>query len=154
MATKKILVPYNFTANDERAIDLVIQNFSRHPDARITLFHAYLPVPNIEISDKTVMSRISGNLSYLRQKITDLEAEIVKARDRLIDAGFSKERVNYIFKPQSNDASQEIIDQAIGGEFTGIVLNRSPASIRRFFTPSVSKRVVKALQHLELFMVG
>jgi hypothetical protein len=154
MAAKKILVPYNFTANDEKAIDLVIQNFSQHPDTRITLFHVYLPVPNIEINDKTVMSRISGNLSYLRQKINDMEAEIVKARDRLIGAGFSKEKVNYIFKPQDKDAAQEIIEQAYNGEFTDIVLNRSPASIRKFFTPSVSKRVEKALQHLELYMVG
>ena len=154
MAAKKILVPYNFTANDERAIDLVIQNFSQHPDTRITLFHVYLPVPNIEINDKTVMTRISGNLSYLRQKINDLEAEILKARDRLVEAGFAKERVNHVFKPQERDAALEIIDQAIGGEFTGIVLNRSPASIRKFFTPSISKRVVIALQHLEIFMVG
>jgi hypothetical protein len=154
MAAKKILVPYNFTANDERAIDLVIQNFSQHPDARITLFHVYLPVPNIEINDKTVMTRISGNLSYLRQKINDLEAEILKARDRLLEAGFAKERVNHVFKPQERDAALEIIDHAIGGEFTDIVLNRSPASIRKFFTPSISKRVVKALQHLEIFMVG
>jgi hypothetical protein len=154
MAAKKILVPYNFTANDEKAIDLVIQNFSQHPDTRVTLFHVYLPVPNIEVSDRTVMSRISGNLSYLRQKINDLEAEIVKARDRLIDAGFPRERVNYTFKAQDRDAAQEIIEQAINGEFTGIVLNRSPASIRKFFTPSVSKRVVRALQHLELYMVG
>lgn len=154
MAAKKILVPYNFTANDEKAIDLVIQNFSQHPETRITLFHVYLPVPNIEINDKTVMSRISGNLSYLRQKINDMEVEIVKARDRLIDAGFPKEKVNYIFKPQDKDAAQEIIEQAYNGEFTDIVLNRSPASIRKFFTPSISKRVEKALQHLELYMVG
>jgi hypothetical protein len=154
MAGQKILVPYNFTASDEKSIDLVIQNFGQHPDVRVTLFHVYLPVPNIEINDKTVMSRISGNLSYLRQKINDLEVEIVKARDRLIDAGFEKNRVNYVFKAQDKDAAQEIIEQAYNGEFTGIVLNRSPASIRKFFTPSVSKRVVKALQHLELYMVG
>ena len=154
MAAKKILVPYNFTANDEKAIDLVIQNFSQHPDTRITLFHVYLPVPNIEINDKTVMSRISGNLSYLRQKINDMEVEIVKARDRLIDAGFPKEKVNYVFKPQDKDAAQEIIEQAYSGAFTDIILNRSPASIRKFFTASISKRVEKALQHLELYMVG
>jgi hypothetical protein len=72
----------------------------------------------------------------------------------LLEAGFAKERVNHVFKPQERDAALEIIDHAIGGEFTDIVLNRSPASIRKFFTPSISKRVVKALQHLEIFMVG
>ena len=154
MAGQKILVPYNFTVNDEKSIDLVIQNFGKHQDVRITLFHVYLPVPNIEIDDKTVMSRISSNLSYLRQKINDMENEIVKARDRLISAGFAKERVGYIFKPQDKDTAQEIIEQAYNGDFTGIVLSRSPTSIRKFFAPSVSKRVTKALQHLDLYMVG
>ncbi len=149
-----ILVPYNFTSNDEKSIDLVIQTFGQHKDAAITLFHAYIPVPDIEISDKTVMSRIASNLNYLRQKLNELEMEIVRAKDRLIDAGFSGDKVNYVFKPQEKDTAQEIIDQANKGKYTGIVLNRSPASIRKFFTPSVSKKVVKALKNLELYMVG
>lgn len=154
MAGLKILVPYNFTSSDEKSIDLVIQNFGEHEDAEITLFHAYVPVPEIDISDKTVMSRIAGNLSYLRQKINDLEVEIVKARDRLISAGFADEKVNYVFKPQEKDAAQEIIEQANRGKFNTIVLNRSPSNIRKFFTLSVSKRVIKALKNLELYMVS
>lgn len=149
-----ILVPYNFTSNDEKSIDLVIQTFGQHKDAAITLFHAYIPVPDIEISDKTIMSRIGGNLNYLRQKINELEAELDKARDRLVSAGFSNDKVRYVFKPQEKDTAQEIIDHASKGKFTGIVLNRSPGSIRSFFTPSVSKKVTKALKDLELYMVG
>jgi hypothetical protein len=150
----KILVPYNFTSTDEKSIDLVIQTFGQHQDAEITLFHSYIPVPDIDVSDKTVMSRMAGNLNYLRQKITELEAEIIKARDRLINAGFTSDRVNYVFKPQEKDAAQEIIDQANKGKFTGIVLNRSPNNIRKFFTLSVSKKVIKALKNLELYMVA
>ena len=150
----KILVPYNFTSSDEKSIDLVIQTFGQHQDAEITLFHSYIPVPDIDVSDKTVMSRMAGNLSYLRQKITELEVEIIKARDRLISAGFPNERVSYVFKPQEKDTAQEIIEHANKGKFTAIVLNRSPSSIRKFFTVSVSKKVIKALKNLELYMVG
>ena len=150
----KILVPYNFTSNDVKSIDLVIQTFGQYQDAEITLFHSYIPVPDIDVSDKTVMSRMAGNLSYLRQKINELEIEIKKARDRLVSAGFAIEKVNYIFKPQEKDTAQEIIDQANKGRFTGIVLNRSPNSIRNFFTLSVSKKVIKALKNLELYMVA
>jgi hypothetical protein len=150
----KILVPYNFTSNDEKSIDLVIRTFGQHQDAEITLFHSYIPVPDIDVSDKTVMSRMAGSLSYLRQKITELEGDIIKARDRLVSAGFTDERVNYVFKPQEKDAAQEIIDQANKGKYTALVLSRSPGSIRKFFTLSVSKKVTKALQNLELYMVG
>lgn len=154
MDSHKILVPLNFTSNDEKSIDLVIRTFRQHEDAAITLFHSYIPAPKIDVSDKTVMNRMAANLSYLRQKITELEVEIKNARDRLIREGFSNERVNYVFKPQDKGTAQEIIEQANKGGYTALVLNRSPGNIRRFFTPSVSKKAIKALQHLELYMVG
>jgi hypothetical protein len=154
MAANKVLVPYNFTRNDEKAIDLVIQNFGQQPDSQITIFHVYTPIPNIETSDKTVMIRLSENLAYLRQKIYDLEPEIVKAKQRLVDAGFSADLVDYVFKPQAKDAAQDIIEHARKGRYTAIVMNQSPGKIRRFFTISVSKRVIKALKDLDLYMVG
>lgn len=153
MANLKILVPYNFTSNDEKSIDFVIQSFGQDKDAEITLFHAYIPVPNIEVSDKTVMTRLAGNLAYLRQKSYELKAEIEKAKDRLIEAGFLSDKVHYVFKPQEREAAQEIIDHAHEGEFTAIVLNRNPSKIRKFFTASISKKVSKALKDLDLYMV-
>ena len=130
MSGHKILVPYNFTSNDEKSIDLVIQNFGQHKDVQVTLFHAYIPVPEIDVSDKTVMGRMAGNLNYLHQKINDLEAELIKARDRLISEGFSTDRVSYIFKPLEKEKAQEIIDHANKGKFTAVVLNSRPTSIR------------------------
>jgi len=154
MAEHKILLPYNFTSNDEKSIDLVIQSFVQQQNTEITLFHAYIPVPSINISDKTVMRRMTENLAYLRQKINELETEIIKARERLVSAGFADEKVSYVFKPQEKDAAQDIIEQASNGKFTTIVLNRDPRKIRKFFTRSVSKRVMKALKNLELYMIS
>lgn len=154
MDTLKILVPYNFTGNDEKAIDLVVDSFGREKDAEITLFHTYVPVPDIEVSDKTVMARLSGNMSYLRQKKNELEKAIADAVQRLIHAGFAKEKVHYIFTPRHKETAQEIIDLAINGEFTGIVLNHNPSKIRKFFTTSISKKVAKALMHKKLYIVG
>lgn len=154
MAALKILVPYNFTRNDEKAVAFVIDSFSQVEDTEITLFHTYVPVPDIEVSDKTVMARLSGNLSYLRQKIYDLEQAIQDAAERLIKAGFPKEKVHYIFKPRHKETAQEIIDQALEGKFRAIVLNHNPHKIRKFFMPSTSKKVSKALMHKELYVIG
>jgi hypothetical protein len=154
MAAQKILVPYNFTRNDEKAVAFVIDRFGKHPDTQITLFHAYIPVPEIEISDKTVMKRLAGNLAYLRQKNYDLEEELEQAQARLVNAGFSEQNVKRIFKPLEKEAAQEIIEQATKGEFTTIVLNHNPSKIRRYFTPSVTKKVARALKDIELTVVG
>ena len=154
MSTLKILVPYNFTGNDDKAIDFVIDSFGRSADAEITLFHTYAPLPKLDISDKTVMARISANLTYLQQKTNELEEELDKAVDRLVDAGFDKERVHSVFKPRQKEPAQEIIDHANKGQYTTIVLNHHPSRVRKFFTTSISKKVAKALMQKELHIVG
>lgn len=154
MATKKILVPYNFTRNDEKAIDFVIDSFGRSADAKITLFHTYVPLPKVEISDKTVMTRLSANLNYLMQKISEREQALAAAAERLVSAGIAKENVTWVFKARQREPAQEIIDQADKGQHTTIILNHHPSKVRKFFTTSTAKKVAKALMHLELHIVG
>jgi nucleotide-binding universal stress UspA family protein len=154
MAARKILVPYNFTRNDEKAIAFVIERFNRQPGTRITLFHAYIPVPEIDISDKTVMSRLAGNLAYLRQKNYELEEALEQVQRRLVEAGFDERNIGRIFKAQEKEIAQEIIEQAAKGDVTTLVLNHNPSKIKRYFTPSVTKKVARALKEIELSIVG
>lgn len=154
MTTQKILVPYNFTGNDEKAIDFVIDSYGRSADAEITLFHTYVPLPNVEVSDKTVMTRLSANLSYLRQRLAEREQALVSAAERLVAAGIPKEKVSWVFKPRQREPVQEIVDQANKGQYTTIVLNHHPSKVRKFFTVSTATKVAKALMHLELHIVG
>ena len=156
MATHKILVPYNFTDNDEKAIDFVIDSFGRSAqvDAEVTLFHTYVPLPDLEVSDKTVMARLASNLTYLRQKTAELEQALKAAAERLVTAGFAEEKVSWVFTPRHREPSQEIIEQANKGNYTTIVLNHHPSKVRKFFTASIAKKVAKALMHKELHIVG
>jgi hypothetical protein len=154
MSLQKLLLPYNFTKNDEKCLDFIIQRFAQDQKIDITLFHAYIPVPDVEIGDKTVMTRLSANLAYLRQKIKDSEAEIVNAKEKLINAGFPSDMIHSVFKPQDKEAAQEIIDYARSGAFDMIILNHNPSAITKFFTTSVSKKVSKALNDLEIIMVA
>lgn len=154
MAARRILVPYNFTRNDEKAIAFVIDRFNQQADTQITLFHAYIPVPEIDISDKTVMNRLAGNLAYLRQKNYDLEETLEQVQTRLVKAGFPEQSIKRIFKPQEKEIAQEIIEHATKGKFTTIVLNHNPSKIMRYFTPSVTKKVARALKDIELSIVG
>jgi hypothetical protein len=154
MATDKVLVPYNFTGNDDKAIEFVIDRYGSSTDAEVTLFHTYVPLPDVEISDKTVMARLAANLNYLRQQIGEREQALVAAADRLIAAGFAKDRVTWIFKPRQREPAQEIVDQAKKGRYSAIILNHHPGKVRKFFTTSISKKVAKALAHMEQHIVG
>jgi ABC-type branched-subunit amino acid transport system substrate-binding protein len=153
MATRKILVPYNFTQNDEKVVAFVVDSFGHQADAQITLFHTYIAVPDIEVSDKTVMSRLSGNLAYLRQKNYELQEALQQARKRLLKEGFAEQNVQCVFKSQEKEAAQEIIEQATKGGFNTIVLSKNPSKIGKFFSASISKKVARALKDIELLIV-
>lgn len=154
MSLQKLLLPYNFTKTDEKCLDFIIQRFVKDQEIDITLFHAYKSVPVVEIADKTVMKRLSANLAYLRQIIRESESEIVNVKERLINAGFTSDRVHSVFKPQDKGTALEIIEYARSGAFDIIVLNHNPSGITKFFMGSVSKKVSKALNDLEIIMVA
>ena len=55
MGTPKILLPYNFTNFDKKALDFVCRTFSDKKEAEITLFNAYTPVPTIKMRGSPIM---------------------------------------------------------------------------------------------------
>ncbi len=153
MANLKVLIPYNFTQSDEKTLDFVIQRYGQTDDVTITLMHLYVPIPKVEVSDRTVMARLMENMAYLRQKIRDAEEAIVAAQKRLIAAGYQEERVRIVFKEQGKDVAQGIIDLVRKEQFSTVILNRQPSRITRFFTPSISKKVSRALSDIDIITV-
>lgn len=146
MTTHYILVPSNFMANDDKSLEFVIQNYAHSKDARITLFHTYTPVPEIEVRNNPIMERMSGNLSYLKQFQKTREAELQKAKEKLVKGGFAGSQVNAIFTPLKDDIATDIINLVKKTKFNVVVMNRNPSKIAKFFIRSVSKQVSDALK--------
>lgn len=153
MDKQKVLVPYNFTNYDEKALDFVVQRFAGDQGVEVTLFNAYIPVPKIELRKGQIMEKISSNLAYLQQKIYEQENCIKQAREKLIQNGFSSNRVHYIFRAINKDVAQDIIDLVLDKGFNMVILNRNPGKITRFFTGSVSYKVMKSLKHVNVYVV-
>jgi hypothetical protein len=153
MDRQKVLVPYNFTNYDDKALDFVIRRFADDKGVEVTLFNAYTPLPKIEFRSSPIMEKMSSNLAYLQQKIHEQETGIKQAREKLFQNGFSSDRVHYIFKALNKDVAQDIIDFVLGNEFDVVVLNRNPGKITRFFTVSVSNKVMKSLKEVAVYVV-
>lgn len=153
MVSLKVLVPYNFTPYDEKALDFVIRSFADDQSIEVTLFNAYTPVPKIELRNSPIMEKISSNLSYLRQKIHEHESRIKQAREKLLQNGFSRERVHYIFRAIKKNVAQDIIDLVMSSGFDVVVLNRNPGKITRFFTKSTSNIIVSTLKEVTVDVV-
>ena len=137
MASQKLLLPFNFTPNDIKALEFVLQTFKPTKDLEITLFHAYTPVPDIEASGHSVMGKLKANVMK-----------------QLVDEGFPETFIRTVFRPRKWDVATEIIDLAQDEHFDFIVLNHKPGRVSRFFTGSVFNKVVMALKNTTVCIVS
>lgn len=153
MATQKILLPYNFTNYDQKALDFVIRTFAHVEDVEVTLFNSYTSVPEIKTNDSPIMDKLKGNLTYLSQRIREQEEGLKVAKRNLLENGFSEDQIHYVFKPRNKDIAGEIIDLASSGRYDLIVINRKPGKVTRFFTGSVLNKVASALKDTTICLV-
>ena len=154
MATRKLLLPYNFTRLDQKALDFVIDTFNSMEDIAVTVFNAYTAIPEIDTEATSVTGRLKGSLGYLSQKIKENETALNEVKDRLVEGGFPEKQVNCIFRPRKKDIASEIIDLVNSDHFEIIVLNRKHARVTRFFSGSISHKVIMTLKDVAVCIVS
>ena len=145
MATQKILLPYNFTPHDRKAMDFVIRVFAHQKDVAVTIFAAYTSVPEIKTGGAPLMEKLNSGLIHLQQQHKDLEANLRNAVQALIKGGFPKDRVDFIFKARKRNIASEIIQLVKVEHFSIVVLNHKPGKATHFFTGNVFNKIINAL---------
>ena len=151
---QKILLPYNFSSYDQKALDFAIQTFANRKDVEITLFNAYTPLPEIDMRTSPIMEKVSSNLHFISQRIKEQETELKTVANKLLAKGFSETQIKTLFTPQQKDIADDIVKQAVNGQFDVVILNRNPAKILSFFTGSIFNKVVKALKDKTVCIVS
>ena len=154
MATQKLLLPYHFTRLDQKALNFVTDTFGKLENISVTLFNAYTPLPEIETDATSVTGKLKGSLSYLSQKIKENEALLDEVKGKLVEGGLPENRVDCIFRPRKRDIASEIIDLVKSDKFDIIVLNRKHARVTRFFSGSISHKVVMTLKDVTVCIVS
>jgi nucleotide-binding universal stress UspA family protein len=154
MAGQKLLLPFNFTEQDRKALDFVIQTFAHVKDIEISVFHAYTPIPEIEASDSSVTGRLKDQLGYLTTKLSEQETALQEVKKALVEKGFRESSINCIFKARKKDIAAEIIDVVSNEGHRLIVLNRKSSKVSRFFTGSVSQKVVSSAKEITVCIVS
>ncbi|HSQ84900.1 MAG TPA: universal stress protein [Desulfobacterales bacterium] len=154
MDIPKILLPYNFTSNDKKALDFICRTFSDKKEAQVTLFNAYIPLPAVEMRGSPIMEQMKDNLSYLSLRAKEQEDALKAIKNHLLNKGFLENNIDIVFEPKKKDVAGDIIDMAQNGQFNVVVLNRKPGKIARFFAGSVSSKVVAALKNTTVCIVS
>jgi nucleotide-binding universal stress UspA family protein len=154
MAIKKILLAYNFTPLDQKAMDFAIDAFAHLKDVDITIFNAYTPVPEIETIDTSITGKLKSSMGYLAQQIVQRETELNEVRQILLLGGFADSRIITEFRPRKRDIASEIIELARSDSYDVVVLNRKHSRVTRFFSGSVSHKVVMTLKDTTVCIVS
>ncbi len=142
----KILIPYNFTLNDEKSIDFAGDRYARRKEVEITLFHAFTPVPEIDTRDNPIMNKMIRNTSYLRGQQDEQKNALEAARQKLIEYGFAGRHIDCRYIPVRQDIADDIIWLWKTEKFDVVVLNRNPGNIINYFSRSISKRVTRHVE--------
>jgi nucleotide-binding universal stress UspA family protein len=154
MAIKKILLAYNFTPLDQKAVDFAINAFAHLNDVEITLFHAYTPVPDIETVDTSITGKLKSSMGYLTQQIVRRETELNEVKQILLQGGFGAPLIKTEFRPRKRDIASEIIEMTRTNSYDVVVLNRKHARATRFFSGSVSHKVMMSLKDTTVCIVS
>ena len=154
MAGKKLLLPQNFTPNDRKALDFVVDTFGQLEDIEVTLFHAYTPLPPVDVSQSTVTEKLRSNMSFLQQQVQEKEAGLKAIKAELVEKGFAETSIHQVFKPRKKDIAGEVVDLYGQTHFEFLVLNRKPGKVSRFFTGSVHHKALAALKNTTVCVVS
>jgi nucleotide-binding universal stress UspA family protein len=149
-----ILLPYNFTRQDQKALDFVIHTFAHLPSTEITLYHGYTPVPEISLRENPIMEKVRGNLNYLNHLIKNQKESLEGAKSYLTEKGIVASQIHTLFKPRKKDIASEIVDLTRDRSFDMIIVNRNPGKVTRFFSGSVFSKVVQAVRDTTVCVVS
>jgi len=154
MAIQKILVAFNFTHLDQKAIEFVTSAFAHIDGLEITFFHAYTPIPEIDTQASKVTGKLKSSLSYLSQQIMQRENDLNQIIENLSKTVLANSQIQTVFRPRKKDIAGEIINLNRDNNFDIIVLNRKASRVTRFFSGSVSNKVLMTLKETTVCIVS
>jgi hypothetical protein len=144
MATFRILLPYNFSPNDQKAIRFAIDAFAGRREVSVTLFHAYTPLPVIDVTANPENIKMRSGMSHLAAELNEKEEALKGVGEMLVKSGFDRNAVTCVFKKRIKSAAEEIVDKVVGCNV--LILSRGAGRVTQFFTRSIYARVVAALR--------
>ncbi len=142
--TRKILLPYDFTSYNQKAVDFVVQTFSKQPSVHVTLFHAYAQLPEIDLKANPEMGKLRSPMISLAQELREKEAELHAIMGHLVRNGFGSDQVDCVFKAREKGVADTIIKMVKGEGYQVVALARAPGKVLRRLGRSVCSRVVSS----------
>lgn len=154
---KKILVAFDDSENAIRAVQFVVDTFSR--DHKVTLFSVLQDTAalcDLNSPELTPYFKEQQNsFCVLEEKKKSLvETALEKAGRMLREAGFDDDGITVKVDTKSKGVARDIIDESRNGYDLVVLGRRGVSGIRDFFFGSVSQKVVQASKDVSILVVN
>jgi len=153
---KQILVTLD---GSEPAFETVryLSHLSSLQDRRIVLFTVFSKVPESYWDLKTapaLRARVMEIQSWETQRSLDLDAYMKDARDLLLKAGFSAERVEIVIHERQTGVARDIIEEARKGYEAVVAGKRGLGKVAGIVLGSVAMKLLQGISFAPLILVG
>jgi hypothetical protein len=152
MAIQKILVPYNFTAHEEKTLDFITRTYANRDDIQVTLFNAYTSLPTVDMQAGPEMAKMKIGLARLSDEVREKEIGLKSAKEFLVRNGLKDEQVDYIFREREKSVADEIINTVSKHHYRVLILSRQ-LKVRGLFGRSISTKVLTTLKDVTVCIV-
>jgi hypothetical protein len=156
MKEKKVLVPYNFSQQDEKVIHYIIHNYAGDVNISVTLFHLYTPVPKIG----SLSPSLHPSLSFMKEKmgsqikeLFDKEADFERLVQNLLENGFSPEHLNTVLRAKKDTIGTEIIQLVQKEDYNTVVMSKTPGKGLMSFKENVHAKLLSSLRDCIIIII-
>jgi pentose-5-phosphate-3-epimerase len=153
MAGSKILVPFNFTNWDEKALHHVARNYAGVPRIKVTLFHVYMPPPDIDTYSNPALQRLKSTMASFSEEARKKERDLKRIIQDLHQTGFLENQLDYVIKPRQKSLGAEIVEMVLNESYDTIVMSREPGKVTRAFTRSVHDKLLSSLKGVTISII-
>ena len=153
MAGKRILVPFNFTDYDERALHYVIRTFAGKKAVHVTLLHVYAPLPELDGYSNPVLGQLKSTMASMWKEVREKEQDLKRVKEDLLENGFHGDQIAYVFKPRAKSIGREIVEMAHKGKYDAVVITQKPGKATRAFTRKAHDALLSELKDTEIVII-
>ncbi len=158
MNTKKILVPYNFTRQDEKVLNYVFSTYVDQKNIIITLLHLYTPLTKYSQLKRGKVSSpvVTTTGEKTGRKITsimDKEYKFNNLKSIFLEKGFHEENIDFSFAAKSKSISNDIVSKIKEEDYDVVILSYSSKKGRMFFVESIHERILNDLKDKIIIIV-
>jgi len=153
MAGKRVLVPFNFTDYDERALHYVMRTFAGEERVFIMLFHMYTPLPELDGYSSPSLGRLKSTIASMWQEVREKEKDLKRVKEDLVENGFLESQIGYQSKPGTKSIGAEIVETARKGDYNMVIISQKPRRASRAFRRKVHDALLSELVDTEIVII-